>query len=428
MEYRLSPYRWIILTISIIAYAIVFLHRMSPTVMAEPIMLEMGVDAAFMGLLASAYFYPYAFMQIPSGILSDKTSPRVLMTIALALSGVGTFVFAIASNATLVFIGRLMVGFGVSLVLMPVYKALSYWFTKKSYIVIASTVLAIAGGVGAVLAGMPLSLSIETFGWRNSSLAIAIFSLFVAVVAWFCFKDSPAKMGLPPAEEPESHTHTSEKKPEEDKISVGKAIKTVFSRYNYWIIAIAFFVNAAIYFSFAGLWAGVYYTDVVGLTRNEMSLLLSIAAMITIVTPIIFASIAARMKSRKNVIIVIKAAIFLLMLYFYFRNGSFGKTEIYVWGILFSIIATAPAGLFLTSTRDLFPSNISGTATGLVYAACMFGSAIYQPLIGVFLDNAGYVNMLTAEMFNSVSTLYLVTAAVALVAVFFLKTKNNKLV
>ncbi len=421
MEYRLSPYRWVVLGISILAYASVYLHRMSPTVMADAVMMDLGVNAAFMGLLASAYFYPYAVMQIPSGILSDKSSPRALMTFALAMSGVGALLFAMSSSTTLIFVGRLLVGIGTSLILMPVYKATADWFTRKSYVVMASAVIALGGGLGNVFAGMPLSLSIENFGWRNSTIAIAIFTIAVSVLVWILFRDTPQKMGLPPVEEKVEAVKL-------EKISIPASLKIVCSKFNFWVICVAFFANGAILFSFNGLWAGLYYTNVAGLTRTEMSSLLSISAVISIVTPIIFANVIANIKSRKNVLIFSNAALFLLMLHFYMRNGVFLKPEIFAWGIILPTVASCPVGLYMTSARELFPANIAGTANGLLYAACMLGSAIYQPLIGILLDSAGYVDALNAEMFNSTALLYLVSTAIAFVSTFLLRQKDDVLI
>ncbi len=416
MHNHTSPYRWVILAIAIFAYTIVIFHRMSPAVMADDIMLDLGVNAAFMGLLASAYFYPYAVLQIPSGIMSDKMSTRKLVSFALALTCIGTVFFASATNASMAFLGRLGVGIGCALILMPAYKALADWFNPKTYVIIVSTVLAFAVGIASALAGAPLSHFVADYGWRISSQGLAIISLIATVLAWFFFKDAPQ------VEKSEEKKH-----PPLTQISIIESIKIILSKRNFWLLTLAFTVNAAILFSFVGLWAGLYYTNVVGLSRQEMSSLLSMAAIIAIVMPIAFAALAAKMPSRKPIIIAANGVFFAVILYLFMQNGHFGKTEIYVWGIILSIVLTSPAGLYMATIREIFPQNIASTANGLLYSLGMFGSAVFQPLIGALLDNAGYTGVLTAQMFTPVCWLYLISCGIAFIGMFLLLEKNNKL-
>ncbi len=417
MNRHTSPYRWVILALAIFAYTVVIFHRMSPAVMADAIMLDLGVNAAFLGLLASAYFYPYAVLQIPSGIMSDTYSPRKLISFALALTCLGTFIFATAANGTIAFVGRLGVGIGCSLILMPAYKALADWFSQKIYVIIVSSVLAVAVGVASALAGAPLSYFVENFGWRLSTQGLTAITLVATVLTWFFFKD-----GTTTSREVETKVSS------EPKLSVLASIKIILSKRNFWLLTLAFTVNAAILFSFVGLWAGLYYTNVVGLSRQEMSSLLSIAAIIAIVAPILFATVAAKLSSRKGIIVASNAVFFAMMLYLFFNNGSFGSSEVFIWGIGLSIVLNSPAGLYMASARELFPKNIASTANGLLYSFAMFGSAVFQPLIGALLDNAGYTDTLTATMFTPVCWLYVLSTGFVFVALFFLREREGKLV
>ena len=56
--------------------------RVAPSVMVEELMRDFSVGAAVLGHLSAAYFYGYAGMQIPVGILLDRFGPRRLMTVA----------------------------------------------------------------------------------------------------------------------------------------------------------------------------------------------------------------------------------------------------------------------------------------------------------------------------------------------------------
>ncbi len=382
--------------------------------MADHLMRDLNANAAFMGILASAYFYPYAILQIPSGIFSDKYSPRKIISIAFIVTSFGTLLFAYAQNTSMAFLGRLGMGIGCALVILPIYKTLSNWFSPKIYMVIITTILAGAVGMASALAGAPLSHFVENFGWRASSQGIAVLSLVATACIWLFFKDTPPNT-------------QQEKQIQEPSMPIWQSIKLILSKWNFWMITLAFTANASILFSFIAVWSGLYYIHAVDFTRAEMGSLLSISASITIFTPIIFASIAAKIKSRKNTIIVTTGALFACMVYLFVRNGSFSKDEVFAWCIVMSIIISAPAGLYMVTTRELFPKNIASTANGLIYSICMLGTALYQAFVGFLINNAGYVDALTASIFKPVSILYIITSGLGFFFMFSLKEKDKQL-
>jgi fucose permease len=72
--------------------------RVAPSVMVEELMRDFSVGAAVLGHLSAAYFYGYAGMQIPVGILLDRFGPRRLMTVAAFVCAGGCVLFATAET------------------------------------------------------------------------------------------------------------------------------------------------------------------------------------------------------------------------------------------------------------------------------------------------------------------------------------------
>ena len=88
-------------TRAVIMYAVASLFliyemalQMSPSVMAHDLMRDFHANAGILGVMVSAYFYSYAIMQIPSGVLYDHYGPRTLLSIAALLCALGTLFFA----------------------------------------------------------------------------------------------------------------------------------------------------------------------------------------------------------------------------------------------------------------------------------------------------------------------------------------------
>src|SRR5512136_2976406 len=103
-------YRWLVFWIMALAYVFVYFHRLCPAVVAVDLQKAFGASAGLMGILASAYFYPYALMQLPAGLLSDSIGPRKTVTVFLTIAGVGSLIFGMASEIGAAIAARVMVG------------------------------------------------------------------------------------------------------------------------------------------------------------------------------------------------------------------------------------------------------------------------------------------------------------------------------
>ena len=62
-----------------------FVQRVSPSVMTNELMSDFAVGGAALGSLSAFYFYAYASIQLPVGMLTDHFGPRKLMSFAAAL-------------------------------------------------------------------------------------------------------------------------------------------------------------------------------------------------------------------------------------------------------------------------------------------------------------------------------------------------------
>ena len=402
-----------------LAYALAFLHRMSPAVAATEIMQDFQSSSAIMGLLASAYFYPYAFMQAPCGVLTDRLGTRRLVTLALVMAGLSCAAFSLAETVTGAFLGRMGVGFGLALILVPANKALARWFSKKDFILATSTLLAIATGAGVLLAGTPLALLCSATGWRSSFAGMAALTLLAGLGVWLFVRDAPQQLGFAPAQNDDS----SPKNEAPSLAQSAGAIRLVLSKRNFWAVAFTFMFTTPVFFSFAGLWGGVFLTEVGGLTHAAMGTVISVSGILSAAAPICFASVARKVPSRRTMVVAIALATLLTLLWAALRNGSWSGLEISLWFGILSFVCTAPPGLYFTTVKELYPLSISGTATGLLYAMPMLLSALYQPLVGWMLDSGRNGALPDAGTFQPVFWFFCASAALALLAALFMKEK-----
>lgn len=150
-------YRWFIFWCLAFGYILVFFHRLCPAVVATDMMTDLHASGALIGFLSSAYFYPYALMQLPTGLLSDTWGPRRTITLFLCAACAGSVLLGLTTSPTGAIFGRLLVGLGVSTLFVCTLKILAEWFSIREFVTMTGILMAM-GGVGSLSAATPLAV------------------------------------------------------------------------------------------------------------------------------------------------------------------------------------------------------------------------------------------------------------------------------
>src|SRR6476660_2071756 len=99
--------RWKIFLLMLFLIAINYIDRASLSVAMPIIAKEYNLDPATQGLILSAFFWTYAFMQVPGGMLADKFKPRIVIAVATIGWGFFQAIAAVAHNFVLLVLPRL---------------------------------------------------------------------------------------------------------------------------------------------------------------------------------------------------------------------------------------------------------------------------------------------------------------------------------
>ncbi len=413
-------FRWLIFIILAGAYLLVYFHRLSMSVVADDLARDFQTTASVIGLLGSLYFYCYAAMQIPAGLLSDSWGPRKTVSFFLLIATVGSIIFGLSPNISVAFIGRAMVGLGVSMVFIPTMKILSQWFRAREFAFMTGILNAV-GGCGALVATWVLALAGERIGWRLSFEFIGFITFLIVILAWIIVRDRPEEKGWPSLAEIDGLEEAS---PQVEEIPLWRGVRRVVTEKYFWPVAVWFFFDCGLFFGFGGLWAGPYLQHVYGLTKNEVGAVLSMIAWGMIFGSPILGLLSDRIfKSRKK---IIRAATFVLaidMAVLLILPDGLPRPVLYLVFLILSVCASSIVVISFTTTKELFPVEIAGTSTGMVNIFPFLGGAVFMPLLGRILD--GYPKSVDGayplEAYQVLLSVLFVSSLVALACTFLMK-------
>lgn len=183
--------RWAIVSIIILLTITNYLDRGNLSVAAPQIMQDLGISHTLMGVILSAFVWPYAIMNLPTGWAVDRFGVKVLLALAAGLWSLVAVLTGFARSVG-IFIG-LRVALGVSEApLFPgALKATDTWFPDREKAAATSAYIA-ATQVGLALAPPLSTLLMAAFGWPAMFIIMGLIG-FVALVGWLVLYREPEK-------------------------------------------------------------------------------------------------------------------------------------------------------------------------------------------------------------------------------------------
>lgn len=188
---KVTSMAWVVWGLAATFFFIQYIARVSPSVMAPVLRHEFALTGTAFGYLFSIFYWPYTAMQIPVGMLADRFGPRRLLIMAILLSALGCAMFALAKSASLLYIGRFILGFASSFCFVSALKLAYSWFPSNKIGMLASSTQAI-GMIGAIAGTVVMSLLVSSIGgWRPSIWVIVGLYLVLVVFVLWLVRDRP---------------------------------------------------------------------------------------------------------------------------------------------------------------------------------------------------------------------------------------------
>ncbi len=248
-----------------LAYFLSYAMRAINAVIAPALSADLHLTNADLGLLSAAYFMGFGLMQLPIGVWLDRHGPRRTESALLLFGALGAAIFASSDTLLGVWIGRALIGVGVSACLMAAFKAFRVWYPPERQSQLGSYMLVI-GTAGALSATVPVALLLPVVGWRTIFSGVAVALLLAAWVLFSRLRD--VEQSMP--------THYLARAPSGNAASPFSAndapgYGAIFADPYFRRMALLGAVHQGGFMALQSLWAGPWMMTVLGMSVEQTS-------------------------------------------------------------------------------------------------------------------------------------------------------------
>jgi MFS family permease len=352
-------------------FLIGFFHRVVPGVMAQDLMQSFGVTGTIVGLLSATYFYAYAALMLPGGVLIDAFGVRRVVAIGGAIMGAGALAMGSAPAVGPLFAGRFLVGLGATVTFVGTLKIAATWFPPGQFGTL-SAVTATVGILGALVATAPLAALVDVAGWRGALWAVGTITLAAAAACGLFVRDRPSNIADPVLPAP----------------TVGRVVTgmgRVLRNPHTWPPFLTFF---CLYSAMGNLmlWAVPSLRDVYGLSLTKAAWYAAAYTLALLVTAPLTGFVSDRVVRRRKAPYAILCWTLLgLWCVLVMTLGALPLWAVYVLLVSMGVsggafVLTWPIG------REVNPPDLAGIAVAVVNLGGFLGAALTQGPLGALLD------------------------------------------
>lgn len=419
---KASSFRWIVLAIIFMVYAIAGADRANIGVVAPYIKKELALTNIDIGEMASLFFISYAFMQLVIGGIFTKFKVKYIFILAIVLTSAATFVMGLADSAIHLKMARLLLGIAEAALPIGILTTINRWFPTCEKGTATSIFLAAIKFAPAIVPPV-CAYIISNIGWREVFFAFGIPGFIVAILWWYFVTDTPNQSKYVNAAELAYIQESTSEIKEKNKLinyntKLDKLIKTqyikplnspkaILTSFNIWGCALAYFFMLGLNYVIM-TWLPTYLVSVKQLAIIKMGFVASTPWIGAIIGNLIGGYLSDKVfeKRRKPLMLISAIATVVTM----FALLSTPSTPIML-GLLLLIV-----GILLNLGFSIYMSYPMGLATQKTYPLAASVVNFMGGLGAAFAPVAvGYILELTNGNFDYVFGYLGITAAITFV-------------
>jgi MFS family permease len=343
----------------------------SPSVMLDDLAYTFKTSAEQLGSLAAYYYYAYALMQIPVGLLMDRFGPRILLTIAALLCAVGSFVFGYAPSLEIAQLGRFVMGVGGAFAVVGCLKLASIWFPVSRFALLTGIMVAV-GMMGGVFGQAPVAKLVMAFGWRNTAIWGGIVGALLSVILWMVITNNPFKKL--------SNTYVETRYP---RVPFLEGLVTVMKSPQVWLASLYAGLMFVPTTGFGQLWGVPYFVERYHIGKDAAGFMVSMIFFGWAIGGPLYGWISDRILRRKSPMVFAAISTLIVMSAILYAPANAWQMK-----ILMFLLGACSSGFILAFSivREINAPWLTGTAIGFINTLNNISGAFAQPVVGRLLD------------------------------------------
>src|SRR4030088_3342916 len=180
-----------VLILLCVMYAITYIDRVNVSTAASVFKKDLHLTNAQVGLVFSAFAYPYLILQIIGGWISDRFGARLTLTISAIIWATATLFTGLVGSLATMLVARVMLGLGEGATFPTATRAMSDWLPaqKRAF---GQGITHSSARLGNALTPPLVAWLIAVVTWRGSFIILGIISIAWAIAWGWYFRDDPA--------------------------------------------------------------------------------------------------------------------------------------------------------------------------------------------------------------------------------------------
>lgn len=338
-----------------------------PGTIFNEIQTDLALPATVVASLGAMFTYIYGGMQVFVGIATDRVGGRRALLFGGAFLLAGSILFPFSRSVPMLFISRVITGFGASFMYLSLAKEIDLMFNKRHFVGLLGVVTSV-GYLGAIAGTLPFQKLAAWLGWREALLYVGILS---GVFLWVAFV---ALHRLPPFTPP----HT--------RLSI-TPVKEVLCNRRTLPLLLCGLINFPIYFAIQSVLGKKFLEDVAGLSPERAStfvlLMIVVGAISAFMGGISLRWIGHRRKPAALLAgVLVLLACLILLAAVLLRASSWFFLAAYVALAL----STGSGPAFIALMKELNHPDSSGVSISMLNGITYIGAGIIGSLAGLILD------------------------------------------
>lgn len=349
---------------------VAFSIRYSYGLLLPEMLSSLAISKTEAGIIYSSYFFTYTLFSPVLGLLVDRTDARTILTVFVALLGIGAYLMSFSSTPIQGSIYFALAGIGHSACWAPVVTVVLRWVNEKRR-GIALSVVDLGSTAGIAVWGIMIPVIIGSYSWRTVWAILGLSALAAAGINFLFVKSHP----------PIELEFRGSEKAARDRTPIKASYMAIFRDKKFHLIGFSYLlISFSILIPLTFLTA--YATQELKISYQFAGVLVAVIGIAGAVGKLVLGHVSDIVGRIRVMILcgVLTAA------------GGFGL--IFAHGFITLVLFTAVFGIgygtiwpvYAASARDLFSKEYSGSIVGLWTLYHGIGSVLAPVFAGWTID------------------------------------------